>query len=594
VKSGYLMNYKFNIRLKFSLFIILFTAFLLISLSGFVFINSRNLIIENSKKELASYSEIIKSGMEKEIFGSVMELRLMNSQFYNDFAFLPQFIKKYTEKYSSVTLWDVEKQSKYVITPSIVYGGDVEVTIDTVKLEKLPDFFDTQEPFTIHQYDISIGSRIIQISILPNENTPYYLSASLTLDYLINENVQFLSKTQVINTLLVSNKGTIVYSKNLQDINRKIQSCYTIAEKVSYSSKKFLGNNLLSQPANLIEPSLTILVLKDLSQELKNNREVVKNIALFVGIILIGVLIIIGIIARRVSNSLNNITTVAQKVSEGDFSGKIEFQRNDELGALIDTFNQMVDKLDFTFHELDSSNLQLMENIDELKRTKNKLSQAEKLVLIGETVSKISHEIQNKIGGISIWIQNLELYQNSDETVKLYTGEMKEALNSFLEMLNNFKLFYRQQDLCLTMCNIYNLVTQSLSLYENELKNRQVDLDIEFESQDIDLTIDRCKIEEVITNIFINNLYFAPKNSSINIKGDSVGENFVIKIINFGSPIPEESLEKIFQPFYSTKAGGSGLGLAICQNIIKAHKGEISINNLSEGGVCTTIKLPGK
>ena len=587
------MNYKFDIRFKFSLFIISLTVFLLVSLSGFVFVNSRNLIIENSKEELESYSEIIKTGIEKEIFGSVLELRLLNSQFYNDFIFLPQFIKKSTQKYIQVELWNIEKQEKYVIKPSIVYGGDIEVSIDTVVFDILPKFFDTHEPYTIHEYNISKGSRALQISMVPSENTPYYLNAMLALDYLINENVRFLSKNEEINTLLVSDRGTIIFSKNLQDINRNIFSCYSISNEDFYSFEKYINNNLLYQPINLIDPGLIILVQKNLSKELKNNREVIKNIALFVGIILIGVLVIVGIIAKRVSNSLNNITNVAQKVSEGDFSGKIKFQRKDELGALIDTFNQMVDKLDFTFHELDSSNFQLKENIDELKRTKNQLSQAEKLALIGETVSKISHEIQNKIGGISIWIQNLELYQNSDETVKLYIGEMKEALNSFLDMLNNFKMFYRQQDLNFKNSNIYNLMMQTLNFYENELKNREVDLDIDFKNKDIELSIDSLKVEEVFTNIFINSLYFAPKNSIIRIDGQAIEEKYIIKIINFGPSIPKESLGKLFQPFYSTKTGGSGLGLAISQNIIKAHKGEIAIENLSDGGVCTTIKLPG-
>ncbi len=112
---------------------------------------------------------------------------------------------------------------------------------------------------------------------------------------------------------------------------------------------------------------------------------------------------------NKISKSLNEISKVSTLVGIGNFKNKINIYRNDELGLLIESFNQMVDNLKESYEKLNITNKELESKIAELVKTKNELTKKEKLALIGETISKISHEIQNKISGVSVWVQNLEM-----------------------------------------------------------------------------------------------------------------------------------------------------------------------------------------
>jgi signal transduction histidine kinase len=588
------MKNRFTLSFKYSLFLILFTFLLLLAISSFVFISGRNLIVKESKQELSSYQILIKEGIEREIKASILELKLLNSQFPTGTENIPQFIKNYTDKYYSIDFWNEQNKKYYRVSPKVVFGGQLQVVIDTFDFEILPEYFKQKDGSQVITDEIEKGERILPLLIRPSVNMPYYLKAALSIDYLINENIKMFNFNPAINIIVFNHAGTILFSKNNKDINLNINQRYpvNINHLAGGTTKQWLEANTLLSYSSLYPPMNNILILKELNEDFHRNRAIIGRIFIFGFIVLLFVLAFVGISARKLTHSLNKITRVSKRVSEGDFSQKINLKRRDEIGILIDSFNKMVDKLNQTFKELDDANLRLKDNIRELKLTKQELSKKEKLALIGETVSKISHEIQNKIGGISIWIQNLELYQKNDRTIKEYTSEMRRTLNSFLKMLNNFKKFYREQQLNLQKVKIHELISKSINFYNSEISSRKIKINLYFEEEDLFIELDKAKFDEVFTNILINSLYYAPKNSNLDIIGKVEDGFFILKVIDDGPGVSEEIKDKVFQPFFSTKSGGSGLGLAISYNIVKAHKGQIDLENMTYRGACVTIKLP--
>lgn len=595
MKSGLknLMKYKFNIRLKISLFIIAFTTVLIISLLSFVYISEKKSILKESTEKLYTYHNLIKLGIEKELFGTISELNILKNQFSDNRLFIPQFISNYIDKYKDIRIFEINQLHEYHIYPTVVFGGEIKIIIDTLKIDSIPNNYYSTQKFKILEFKIEKGEKSIDIVLMPTDSNPFLLKASISLEYLISSTIKLYKLPSSINTILSDKNGNILYSPINKDINQNFKNCYGFDKDELYNKidKIQIVNNTLYLFGQIKAPDLIIILYKNILADLYQNKLLIKRMIYFVLFLLLIVLLIVGIISKQLTSSLDNITSVAGKISEGDFSDKISLHRNDEIGTLIDAFNQMVDKLNSTFTQLDSSNKQLKENIEELVRTREKLSQNEKLALIGETVSKISHDIQNKIGGISIWIQNLELYENSDETIKLYVNEMKDALCSFMEMLTDFKKFYRESALNLEKVNIQKLILRSIGCFKNEIQTKKINLKISL-GHNIFLLIDRIKIDEVISNLIINAIYYAPKNSNMDIIGKEIDNYYNLTIIDDGRGISQDEQDKLFQPFYSTKPNGSGLGLAICLSIIKSHKGEISIKNIKNRGACVNIKLP--
>ena len=331
---------------------------------------------------------------------------------------------------------------------------------------------------------------------------------------------------------------------------------------------------------------------RDFGRELQLlNRQIFRAV-LFAGLIFL----ITGIFGQiqliRMTRSLAEVTRVSNQVAAGDFSQKIKISRRDELGALIDSFNKMVDQLDESYGKLNRANVELANNIAELRRTRAELSRKERLALIGETISKISHEIQNKIGGVSIWVQNLEAI--ADENSRFYLNEMKQALNSFMKMLVNFKKFYREPQLNRTPVNMKDLMQKIIFGFSTEMEAKKVKVKTEWEDKAGPMMLDAEQMKEVIENILMNAIYFSPSGGTIRVICRHRNGISRIAISDEGPGVSPEQLENIFQPFFTTKSSGSGLGLAISYNIVRAHGGKIYYESPPEGGARFVIELPAQ
>jgi len=251
-----------------------------------------------------------------------------------------------------------------------------------------------------------------------------------------------------------------------------------------------------------------------------------------------------------------------------------------------------VDELGLSYSELESVNETLRNKIEELHHTKTALSQKEHLALIGETVSKISHEIQNKISGVSVWVQNLEFAAEDDETIQEYISEIKSALNSFMDMLANFKRFYREPELNLTEFEINNFLESVVQQFNGQAKSNRINLKLLVDKSCGMLIADKEHIEQALSNLILNAIFYAPKSSEISVECALMDSWLKISVTDQGPGIQDSVAEKIYQPFFTTKTSGSGLGLAMIHSIVTAHLGTIHFENLPENGTCFTLKIP--
>ena len=216
--------------------------------------------------------------------------------------------------------------------------------------------------------------------------------------------------------------------------------------------------------------------------------------------------------------------------------------------------------------------------------------QTEKLTALGRMAAGIAHEINNPLAGILLYSSNL--VKKSDP------GPIKEGLEIIMQETQRCKIiiqelleFARDRESQKTMANINTIIEKSLSILENEFRLRHIQLETRLSSTMTETMLDGHQLEQVFVNLLLNAIQAIDQDGIVTVRSQvAPGHEFiVVEIEDTGCGIPDENLDKIFEPFFSTKKEGTGLGLAVSYGIIRNHQGSIKAD--SEKGKRTRFRI---
>ncbi|RKY81020.1 hypothetical protein DRQ07_04855 [candidate division KSB1 bacterium] len=242
---------------------------------------------------------------------------------------------------------------------------------------------------------------------------------------------------------------------------------------------------------------------------------------------------------------------------------------------------------------------EIRETLKKLKETQEKLIQSEKLAGLGMLANNIVHEIGNPLAAIGNSIQVLQ------KKIKL-EGKLEELMNimswetdRMIRIINDLREFSKPRKLNLVKSDIRDVVKKAVSVI-----NQNVELifgkDIKFNApaEFPDVYIDPDSIEQVLINLIKNAVQASKEGGVVNVKlyknGNQHNQCVIIKVQDDGEGISEENLNKIFEPYFSTKARGMGLGMHIVKINVEQHGGSIKIDSTLGKGTVVTVKLPLK
>jgi signal transduction histidine kinase len=602
---------KIKIRNKILILFTLFALLLLSTIVVYIYIYGISYVKDQAIHKSNHYASQFIHVIEEEINHSVIEisgLRTQLSFISTETVDVPPpaftdaieaFLQAYSNKYSSITVFNRSLNSVTRFSPVRLFTGDMVIQTDPGSIHPLVmkspvtlvgEFMGHEKVFA----NVSRSDPGIYVVSMIDDATPWNLLFSIRLDAIADKGLQAINPDRNATVAIYDSGGITVFSNEKRHMY--IPAAQLIDGNHAFlfdpdESKLMLSSAVYSK-SRIEVMNAGLLVKIDITPSLEELNSVLLQAILFVLVIFSIVTAIVITISSRISKSIAKMASVADTVAAGDLNQKIDIDRKDELGVLINSFNQMVEKLKISYQNLQITNKDLEEKIEELTTTKAKLSEKEKLAVIGETVSKISHEIQNKIGGISIWIQNLELQYSDDVTALMYLNEIKSTLNSFLYMLINFKKFYRVPQLNTTMVDVKDLIERVVESYKSDSEKKRVNIMVHIGSNVPRLSLDAMLMEEVILNLLINAAYYSPEDSTIIIRCTAFDRTVEIEVHDEGPGIQKEVADKIFVPFFTTKPSGSGLGLAIAKNVIEAHSGSVTVSNHERGGACFRIILP--
>ncbi len=600
-----------SLKTKISFFLILFSVILILSFIAYLYGYGKNSINNKAVGELQFFSRLLADKIENEIQACKNELNSLRYQLdylqtqnykietaADNILSVESFIKGYARKYSEIIIINKAWKRTINVVPVIVFGGEIRAQVNLKNISLMPDCIseilkNEPVPMQVIGPDYKTTGRSIYFAVPVNGNENIFLAAAIPINYVIDKSIESLNLPESLIAVIADTNGIILYSKQEKQLLKKLDEFFDRPQK---SLNQVQADGTISEDGlliskQLISPGITLLLEKSIEKDIDELNLVIIRSLSFAGFLLIIVVILVRILTGRLTSTFQEITSTAEKLSAGDFSSKINIKRNDELGVLIVSFNEMVDKLNQSYRSLNIVNEELRNKIDELNRTKTELSQKQRLALIGETVSKISHEIQNKIGGVSIWVQNLELASGIDETSEEYIKEIKLALNSFMEMLANFKRFYREPELNKSEFEAASLCKTVLDQFNQQSEAGGIQIKTHFLGHPVQIFADYEQLEKVLSNVFLNALYYAPKESIIDFTCEIEHKQLIISVADQGPGIPQEIAEQVFQPFFTTRNSGSGLGLALVKNIVTAHGGEVFFDNC-KNGACLVMRLP--
>jgi two-component system NtrC family sensor kinase len=270
---------------------------------------------------------------------------------------------------------------------------------------------------------------------------------------------------------------------------------------------------------------------------------------------------------------------------------------------------------------LAEKNVQLQHYGSEMEKLAQERSKqlihAEKMATVGLLSAGIAHEINNPATFIAGNIQTLERFctdmepalrqqiqQNGEDAQKLefILQEMPKAVEGIRNgvtrisrIVRGLKSFCRKSEEPLAACDINTCVEQALELCHNALKYC-VTIERDLAENLPQIMADSQQIEQVLINLFVNaaDAMTEYDHGTLTIKTQSTDNSVVVKVSDTGHGIPDDKLDDIWQPFFTTKSldKGTGLGLFTVRGIIENHEGQIKVENKRVGGAEFTISLP--
>lgn len=407
------------------------------------------------------------------------------------------------------------------------------------------------------------------------------VETSRLAEYLKEARKKGVNEINIINT-----EGEIIDSSDPEKIGKKRElKKLEKGLKAAPGKKGALPSSL--KPYNLVVPVIVgdeqlgyveINLLLDNISDIQHDNFVRRFIA--TGIIFGFGIILIIFLARRYTYPIQRLAINVRKVATGDLSATVPVESSDEIGELAESFNEMVEQL------------------RERKNLEERLREAEHLSRVGQLASGIAHEIRNPLNYISLAIDHLksEMRGSSPEKraeIEKIADTIKEEVRKANYMVLNFMNYGRPLKLRRSAVAFPDLIDRALTVLRDKLNEQKVTVTTEIPSDLPTLFCDQELLRNCLLNFITNGAQSMPAGGEISISAAFADGAFKLTFTDHGTGIAPEDMEKIFQPYFTTKEAGIGLGLAITERIIKEHGGEILVESRPGAGTTFTVMLPG-
>ena len=289
-------------------------------------------------------------------------------------------------------------------------------------------------------------------------------------------------------------------------------------------------------------------------------------------------IIISLILADQYTDPIKRIARAAKEIAEGKLVKIRDSKRRDEIGTLVRSFNEMVEKL------------------SERKELEEKLKKTEQLSIIGQLASGIAHEVRNPLNFLSLSIGHIrerlaEEKVSGGDDINQLLDSLKKEIFRVNELINNFLFLGKPITLKREWVSAEALVEDALYTVRDKIREG---ISVTYVGPEGGMRVycDREYMRICLINLILNSAQAIEERGSIAVRFSEEDSSASISVIDNGKGVEGEDLERIFEPYYSTKKFGIGLGLAITRRFVEEHGGSIQAESTAGKGTTVTIRVP--
>lgn len=366
------------------------------------------------------------------------------------------------------------------------------------------------------------------------------------------------------------------------------------------------GEKVLGAFAEVADLGWVVYIQRSVSVAYKASDDMLSRTWRMMLIVTVFVLFLGYAVSLVITQPIQALREAAIKLGEGDFDYLPDLSMpNDEIGELAHTFMQMSESLKVKTAEIMSAKVELerlnrsLENrvearTRELKSAQDELIKKERLAAIGQMSSVVGHEIRNPLAVINNSIYFIKTKTNATPNpepkilkhISIIESEIRQANGIIDEILG----YARTREL--------NPKVMHLNSYLEDLTMSfpippHVELVKSFAHENPSVSIDPDEMAQAIRNLMKNGIEVMPESGKLYVRSEVVDPGTVrIDVEDTGCGMPKETAEKIFAPFFTTKARGTGLGLAVVKKVADRHKGRVEVSSVVGKGTCFMMYLP--
>ncbi|HNX25417.1 MAG TPA: response regulator [Spirochaetota bacterium] len=247
----------------------------------------------------------------------------------------------------------------------------------------------------------------------------------------------------------------------------------------------------------------------------------------------------------------------------------------------------------------------MLRDVTDKKKLEEQLRQSQKMDVIGQLAGGIAHDFNNMLGGIIGSAEMLSIKLPDDSPLKIYASTILKGAERAAELTKNLLAYSRKGKIISTIIDIHEPIKDSIELLERTI-DRRIEIRTDFMAEDPSVTGDPALLQNAFLNLGVNArdampdggiLLYSTKNVTIDGSihpGLVPGRYIEITVSDTGKGVPHNIIDRIFEPFFSTKefGKGTGLGLAAVYGTIKEHRGEITVQSDPETGSIFKILVP--
>lgn len=300
---------------------------------------------------------------------------------------------------------------------------------------------------------------------------------------------------------------------------------------------------------------------------------------LFILIFLLGSALSLSVgwlVSRRLAQPLRALSRGVQAITAGDYAQRVEVGGDDELADLSTTFNHMA------------------AGLQELRNLEAQLRRRDRLHALGEVAMGLAHEIRNPLGIIKTATQLLHRRATLPETDMRHLEYVISEVTRINDLITEFLDFAKPSAPMRSTISARQLLEELLGFCAPELSNHNIAASIDDQAPDATVYADARQLRQACLNLVLNAIDAMPNGGRLLLSIAKQQQTTIISVSDSGQGVPSDMIERIFNPFVTSKASGTGLGLAKVFSIMENHDGRVECVNRPGLGATFNLYLPSQ